>query len=114
MNIDRLLKHACKQRGITLDDNSYKDIKKNILKEEVHLANVLPIINKQLDTLVESYTEQQKTIYTKVFNSENDDSHKTKCPVCKNGVMTSCTLANDRDVEYCKKCKVVMPYNEEK
>lgn len=106
MNIDKLLKHVCKSRGITLDSKTLATLKKDILGEDIHLNNVIPVINVKLDKVMEAHTEQQSKLFNKVFKATSSDHDN--CPVCKQ-VMSEVILANDRKTEFCKKCKVVMP-----
>lgn len=107
MNVDRLINRVCSNKGLELTRLEFLEIKKDVLKEpELHLGNVLAVIEASVEKMIPAYTEQQHNLYNTIFHTKSDSG--VECSVCK-GSMEQVKLADGRNVDYCKKCKIAMP-----
>lgn len=107
MNVDRLIKRVCINKGLELTKSEFLEIKADVLKEPaLHFGNVLDVIAESVDKFTTAYTEQQTNLYNTIFHTKSESN--VECSVCK-GSMEQVKLADGRNVDYCKKCKIAMP-----
>jgi len=106
MNVDRLISRVCTNKGIDLSDAEFQTVKAHVLGTgALHLGNVLHVIEASLAELIPAFT-QEGTLYNKIFRANSADD--VKCDAC-GGATETAILANDREIDYCVKCKIAMP-----